>query len=798
MQACPAPYLAFDLTNQCILSCPPLYFQNITSNACSRCPNECLECIKFEECTSCATGYKLFSGVCNSSCSIESPLVYANPFTDACVIAMLCPAGYFGNNVSLVCTQTCPTKTYGENSTKVCENCPQACATCTSPTSCQTCESNAVLANNMCYFFCNSTHIYNYNGQCYNGCPAGTYLTNNNVTCENCASMCLTCAGTPTTCLSCFGQFNFQGQCFTVCPAGYYGATNFTCQGCTPAIPACVLPVNFTTSLTIEDYKYIMYVTFNQPVTFNRSVDQIMNIKLVLSRRRLATIADYVNSGIPFDFTIMPDGTIRAVLKVDLTLLSPKFIVTFTDPNSVLSRTNNGTLQNIISTLSMESVDYYPTAIGSNAGTNTLTVFMSVVLLIFVFLGWFCVPLSFMHTLHTFQLLGLHIYINYFMPANLYYYLRGLQLTFLSFLPNILAKGLPAGYFNINVPQRIIDLHGDYNFSRNAGSVLFVVIVYFLFGGLISILSSRIIPNRIWRNLFKIMLNQRVLYAFFHEVVFMFFLNVLFFAVMQCRDMTVPVPYEGFNLFMMVVLVLAVVAFPTVVLVKLIKNREDLDPIYDNFEFAFRYHKTEGANLYFTLFYYLRGVLFAVFLGALFNYPLGQLLSLMIINVALLVALLVLRPYKEVSVNVMHIVFELTILFVEALMAYGYFNPKMAVSQKISYGYLAIVVLGVLLTIFVIWNIFRWAVSIRAFWDMFKQTEFYREYADEDYTNEIEEEFIDVEKKAAVQVTDGDIIIEKVYKELNEDGKVTIKIKKKKKKLRPKKKKKAVEDAQLF
>lgn len=113
LQACPAPYIAFDVNNKCILTCPSPYFKNLTSNACSLCPNECLECITFEECTSCKTGYKLFSGVCNSSCSLSSPLVYANPLTDSCIIAMLCPSGYFGNNASLVCTQTCPAKTYG-------------------------------------------------------------------------------------------------------------------------------------------------------------------------------------------------------------------------------------------------------------------------------------------------------------------------------------------------------------------------------------------------------------------------------------------------------------------------------------------------------------------------------------------------------------------------------------------------------------------------------------------------------------------------------------------------------------
>lgn len=250
-------------------------------------------------------------------------------------------------------------------------------------------------------------------------------------------------------------------------------------------------------------------------MAFKKSLDQLLDIKLSLTRM-LATLADYVNSGIPFEYTVLPNGTIRVALKVDITLVSPKFSIIFTDPSSIISVINNGTLQNVINLLSVLSVDYYPPDTGVNAGTNTLTLFMSVALLIFVFLGWLFVPLSFMHALHTFQLLYLHIYINYIMPANLYYYLKGLQLTMMSFLPNILAKGLPAGYLNVNVPQRIVDLHGDFNFSRNAGSVLFIVLVYLFIGGLISILSTRIIPNRIWRNFFKGMLQQRILYSAFH------------------------------------------------------------------------------------------------------------------------------------------------------------------------------------------------------------------------------------------------------------------------------------------
>lgn len=56
-----------------------------------------------------------------------------------------------------------------------------------------------------------------------------------------------------------------------------------------------------------------------------------------------------------------------------------------------------------------------------------------------------------------------------------------------------------------------------------------------------------------------------------------------------------------------------------------------------------------------------------------------------------------------------------------------------------------------------------------------------------------------MEKKAVLLPNESDIIIEKIYRELNTDGTVTIKIKKKKKKLKAKKQmKKRKEEAQLF
>lgn len=241
-----------------------------------------------------------------------------------------------------------------------------------------------------------------------------------------------------------------------------------------------------------------------------------MDVKLILSRRLVASIADYVNNGIPFIYEILADGTIKIYLSVDMTLVSPKFVVVITDPNAITSKANGGTLQRTIDNIALSSLDYYPPSVGSQAGTNTLSLFMTVVVLIFMFLGWLFVPLSILPILHTFQLIYFHIYIDFIMPANFYYYLKGFYLSTLSFLPNILAKGLPNNYWNINVPQRIIDLHGDFNFSRNAGSILFVVIVYGIIAACVSFGASRVIPNKIWRNMFKGVFNQRFVFCSLH------------------------------------------------------------------------------------------------------------------------------------------------------------------------------------------------------------------------------------------------------------------------------------------
>lgn len=57
-------------------------------------------------------------------------------------------------------------------------------------------------------------------------------------------------------------------------------------------------------------------------------------------------------------------------------------------------------------------------------------------------------------------------------------------------------------------------------------------------------------------------------------------------------------------------------------------------------------------------------MLLVIILVAGLQNPAAQLISMIIINLTMLILLLVFRPFLETSVNIVHIFFELTLLFI--------------------------------------------------------------------------------------------------------------------------------------
>lgn len=91
---------------------------------------------------------------------------------------------------------------------------------------------------------------------------------------------------------------------------------------------SCKRPVTFNVTKTVENYKNVIILKFNQEVKFSsNNLSSILKIRLKMSRRMMAdvTLADMINSGIPFTYEILPDGTVKIVLDLDTTLTNPVF-----------------------------------------------------------------------------------------------------------------------------------------------------------------------------------------------------------------------------------------------------------------------------------------------------------------------------------------------------------------------------------------------------------------------------------------------------------------------------------------
>lgn len=89
------------------------------------------------------------------------------------------------------------------------------------------------------------------------------------------------------------------------CPTGYYGSVTGLCEVCDEAVESCRMPVTFNVTKTVENYKNVIILKFNQEVKFSsNNLSSILKIRLKMSRRMMAdvTLADMINSGIPFTY----------------------------------------------------------------------------------------------------------------------------------------------------------------------------------------------------------------------------------------------------------------------------------------------------------------------------------------------------------------------------------------------------------------------------------------------------------------------------------------------------------------
>lgn len=115
------------------------------------CPTVCTSCTTFDVCTSCLSTRYLENGRCVTVCSNG---YYANQATMKCVASTLCRPN-FGINSTHTCSPSCPDGSYKNTRAYRCDACQNPCLTCTSWTTCQTCDTNvSVMFQNFCYYYC--------------------------------------------------------------------------------------------------------------------------------------------------------------------------------------------------------------------------------------------------------------------------------------------------------------------------------------------------------------------------------------------------------------------------------------------------------------------------------------------------------------------------------------------------------------------------------------------------------------------------------------------------------------------
>lgn len=122
------------------------------------------------------------------------------------------------------------------------------------------------------------------------------------------------------------------------------------------------------------------------------------------------------------------------------------------------------------------------------------------------------------------------------LPPNFFYFLRQLRFTRLSFLPSIF-KNLyqaPSGYV-AQIPEKVVEVDGQFSFAVNSGSYMFVFFIYLLIGLIIYAASRKYNNNRPLREMVEKVYNTRVKWGMVWDLLWLFALNIYFCGFVQFK-----------------------------------------------------------------------------------------------------------------------------------------------------------------------------------------------------------------------------------------------------------------------
>ena len=172
----------------------------------------------------------------------------------------------------------------------------------------------------------------------------------------------------------------------------------------------------------------------------------------------------------------------------------------------------------------------------------------------------------------------------------------------------------------------------------------------------------------------------------------------------------------------------------------------------------------------------------AVWMVALYTAPKAQLALLIVTNLCLLIYQLKTRPHLNTINLLFTVLFLLFLVVLEAFYLYFLNNPTMTATQKTNTAFPLLIAADVFCVLMVLWVVWRFVWEASYYWNSFKKTQLYLEFADHEYVGEQEqsEKYSVYEKKAEkMAVGLGDLVIDEIIERVGPSGEKIIAVKKK-------------------
>lgn len=141
-----------------------------------------------------------------------------------------------------------------------------------------------------------------------------------------------------------------------------------------------------------------------------------------------------------------------------------------------------------------------------------------------------------------------------------------------------------------------------------------------------------------------------------------------------------------------------------------------------------------------------------------FEEPKAQTLGLFFLNLAMLIYLLVTRPFRQHFTNFLYIMHEIGLMGFElALAVYIFSMQNSLVASRVLYGTVLVGITCFHLTIAIIYAMFRTVIGYQALKQSFLKSEFYKLYIDDSYEKMVDKEIEEGLAKIIVDDKEGTI-----------------------------------------